>query len=65
MRAVSLNYHVCPIYLKTSQELPVVTITRKTDDLPLVVPNIAVVNHAKELQEPGTSKLNKSQLFLD
>ena len=42
-----------------------VTITRKTDDLPLVVPNIAVVNHAKELQEPGTSKLNKSQLFLD
>ena len=39
-----------------------VTITRKTDDLPLVVPNIAVVNHAKE---PGTSKLKKSQLFLD
>ena len=42
-----------------------VTITRNTDDLPLVVPNIAVVNHAKELQEPGASKLNKSQLFLD
>ena len=31
-----------------------VTITRKTEDLPLVIPNIAVISDAKAVQAPPT-----------
>ena len=55
-----LPFHIIicvQIYLQPSQELHLVTIT-SSEDLPLVVPNLAVVIKAKKLQELGAYDSN-------